>query len=182
VEHLGKKTAQNLVSAIEGSKNAGLSRLIYALGIRNVGRKSAELLAQHFKTLDAVMDASVEDICTIEGFGEAIAGSVVSYFSLSQSKNLIERLKEYGVLMEAENRTVSNRLEGLTFVLTGTLPTMTRTEASALITENGGNVSSSVSKKTSYVLAGEEAGSKLTKAQSLGVPIIDQQEFLNMIQ
>lgn len=182
VEHLGKKTAQNLVSAIEGSKNAGLSRLIYALGIRNVGRKSAELLAQHFKTLDAVMDASVEDICAIEGFGEAIAGSVVSYFSLSQSKNLIERLKEYGVLMEAENRTVSNRLEGLTFVLTGTLPTMTRTEASALITENGGNVSSSVSKKTSYVLAGEEAGSKLTKAQSLGVPIIDQQEFLNMIQ
>ena len=182
IERMGQKSAQNLISAIEGSKSAGLSRLIYALGIRNVGQKTADVLAQRFKTLDAVMEASLDEISAIDGFGKVMAESIVSYFSLPQSKKLVERLKAYGVSMQEEEKKHSDRLAGLTFVLTGTLPTLTRTEASALITENGGNVSSSVSKKTSYVLAGEEAGSKLTKAQSLGIPIIDQQEFLNMIQ
>ncbi len=181
-ERMGKKSAANLISAIEKSKDAGLSRFVYALGIRNIGKKTADILSQHFKNIDDLMAASFEDISSIEGFGEVMAKSLIDFFALPQSKKLIERFKEYGINMEAERKVSSDLFDGLTFVLTGTLPNMTRNEASDLITANGGKVSSSVSKKTDYVLAGEEAGSKLIKAQSLGITVIDQSEFLKMLE
>lgn len=180
-ERMGEKSAANLMASIEKSKGAGLSRLLYALGIRNIGQKAADTLAQHFGNIDAVMSASAEDICAIDGFGEVMANSVTEYFSLPQSRKLIEKLREHGVAMQAEKKTVSEKFAGLTFVLTGTLPTMSRDEASAIILANGGKTSSSVSKKTSYVLAGENAGSKLTKAESLGVKVITEDEFIQMV-
>lgn len=182
IERMGEKSAANLIAAIEKSKSAGLSKVIYALGIRNIGQKTADILADRFENIDELMSADFDELCSIEGFGEIMAKSVVDYFSLEQSKNLVKRLKDYGVDMTAEKKEKSNLFEGLTFVLTGTLPTMTRNEASDIITANGGKVSSSVSKKTSFVLAGEEAGSKLTKAQNLGIKIIDENEFLKMIK
>ena len=182
IERMGTRSANNLIAAIEKSKSAGLSRVLYALGIRNIGQKTADILAEKYGSIDNLMSADFEDLCLIEGFGEVMAKSLVDYFSLEQSKNLIARLKEYGVDMTAEIKEKTDIFAGLTFVLTGTLPTMTRNEASDIIISNGGKVSSSVSKKTSYVLAGEEAGSKLTKAQSLGIKIINENEFLEMIK
>lgn len=181
-ERMGEKSAANLMASIEKSKKAGLSRLLFALGIRNIGQKAADALAQNFGTMDAVMAARLEDISAIDGFGEVMAKSLIEYFSLPQSKKLIEKLKEHGVLMEAEKKVVSDKLHGFTFVLTGTLPTMSRDEASAIIFANGGKVVSSVSKKTDYVLAGEKAGSKLNKAESLGIKIIDENEFMEMVR
>ncbi len=181
-ERMGEKSAANLMSSIEKSKKAGLSRLLFALGIRNIGQKAADALAQNFGTMDAVMTASSEDISAIDGFGDVMAKSLIEYFSLPQSKKLIEKLKEHGVLMEAEKKVVSDKLHGFTFVLTGTLPTMSRDEASAIIIASGGKVASSVSKKTDYVLAGEKAGSKLNKAESLGIKIIDENEFMEMVR
>lgn len=181
-ERMGEKSAANLMASIEKSKKAGLSRLLFALGIRNIGQKAADALAQNFGTMDAVMAARLEDISAIDGFGDVMAKSLIEYFSLPQSKKLIEKLKEHGVLMEAEKKVVSDKLHGLTFVLTGTLPTMSRDEASAIIIANGGKVASSVSKKTDYVLAGEKAGSKLNKAESLGIKIIDENEFMEMVR
>ena len=181
-ERMGEKSAANLMASIEKSKSAGLSRLLYALGIRNIGQKAADALAQNFGTMDAVMTASSEDISAIDGFGDVMAKSLIEYFSLPQSKKLIEKLKEHGVLMEAEKKVVSDKLHGFTFVLTGTLPTMSRDEASAIIIASGGKVASSVSKKTDYVLAGEKAGSKLNKAESLGIKIIDENEFMEMVR
>lgn len=181
-ERMGEKSAANLMASIEKSKKAGLSRLLFALGIRNIGQKAADALAQNFGTMDAVMAARLEDISAIDGFGEVMAKSLIEYFSLPQSKKLIEKLKEHGVLMEAEKKVVSDKLYGFTFVLTGTLPTMSRDEASAIIIANGGKVASSVSKKTDYVLAGEKAGSKLNKAESLGIKIIDENEFMKMVR
>ena len=181
-ERMGEKSAANLMASIEKSKKAGLSRLLFALGIINIGQKAADALAQNFGTLDAVMTASSEDISAIDGFGDVMAKSLIEYFSLPQSKKLIEKLKEHGVLMEAEKKVVSDKLHGFTFVLTGTLPTMSRDEASAIIIASGGKVASSVSKKTDYVLAGEKAGSKLNKAESLGIKIIDENEFMEMVR
>ena len=181
-ERMGEKSAANLMASIEKSKKAGLSRLLFALGIRNIGQKAADALAQNFGTMDAVMAARLEDISAIDGFGEVMAKSLIEYFSLTQSKKLIEKLKEHGVLMEAEKKVVSDKLHGFTFVLTGTLPTMSRDEASAIIIASGGKVASSVSKKTDYVLAGEKAGSKLNKAESLGIKIIDENEFMEMVR
>lgn len=181
-ERMGEKSAANLMASIEKSKKAGLSRLLFALGIRNIGQKAADALAQNFGTMDAVMTASSEDISAIDGFGDVMAKSLIEYFSLLQSKKLIEKLKEHGVLMEAEKKVVSDKLHGFTFVLTGTLPTMSRDEASAIIIASGGKVASSVSKKTDYVLAGEKAGSKLNKAESLGIKIIDENEFMEMVR
>ena len=181
-ERMGEKSAANLMASIEKAKKAGLSRLLYALGIRNIGQKAADALAQNFGTMDAVMTASSEDISAIDGFGDVMAKSLIEYFSLPQSKKLIEKLKEHGVLMEAEKKVVSDKLHGFTFVLTGTLPTMSRDEASAIIIASGGKVASSVSKKTDYVLAGEKAGSKLNKAESLGIKIIDENEFMEMVR
>lgn len=182
IDRMGKKSAENLIKAIKKSKSAGLSRVIYALGIRNIGQKTADILAERFSTIDELMRATFDELCAIDGFGEIMAKSVIEFFSLEQSKNIIDRLKEYGVDMTAEKKERTDIFAGLTFVLTGTLPTMTRNEASEIIIANGGKVSSSVSKKTSYVLAGEEAGSKLTKAQSFGVKIINEKEFLDMIK
>ena len=182
IERMGEKSASNLISAIEKSKSAGLSRLVYALGIRNIGSKTAEILAERFGSMDKLMEADFDELCSIDGFGEVMARSLLDYFALEQSVELIEKFKSYGIDMTAEIKEKTDLFAGLTFVLTGTLPTMTRNEASDIITANGGKVSSSVSKKTSFVLAGEEAGSKLTKAQSLGIKIINEAEFLEMIK
>ena len=182
LDRMGEKSALNLIEAIEKSKSAEIYRLIYALGIRHIGQKAAKLLCEHFLSVDAIFDASVDQISSIEGFGDVMAQSVYDYFSLEQTRTLIDSLKELGVLMTPlEKKNNDGIFVGKTFVLTGTLPTMTRSQASKLIEENGGKTSSSVSKKTDFVLAGEDAGSKLTKANSLGVTVISEEEFLSMI-
>ena len=182
LDRMGEKSALNLIEAIEKSKSAEIYRLIYALGIRHIGQKAAKLLCEHFLSVDAIFDASVDQISSIEGFGDIMAQSVYDYFSLEQTRVLIDSLKELGVLMTPlEKKNNDGVFVGKTFVLTGTLPTMTRSQASKLIEENGGKTSSSVSKKTDFVLAGEDAGSKLTKANSLGVTVISEEEFLSMI-
>lgn len=182
LERMGDKSASNLISAIERSKSAGLERLVYALGIRNVGEVAGAALAQRYKTLDALMAATKEELCGIEDFGEITADCVVNFFSHEPNLRLCRRLCELGLVTEAVSAPAGDRLAGLTFVLTGTLPTMSRDEASALIKAAGGKVSGSVSSKTSYVVAGDAAGSKLTKAQSLGVSIIDEAGLLEMLK
>ncbi|MBQ9861960.1 MAG: NAD-dependent DNA ligase LigA, partial [Clostridia bacterium] len=182
LEGKGERSADNLIGAIEASKQADLSRLLFALGVRHIGQKAAKLLAQRFGTMEAVMAASVEDVEAIDGFGTVMAENVVRFFSLEPTRRLIERLNVLGVNMESNTTQVDQRFAGMTFVLTGTLPSMTRDEASALIEQYGGKTAGSVSKKTSVVLAGEEAGSKLRKAQELGVRIIDQAEFEALLQ
>ena len=181
LERMGKKSAQNLVDAIANSKSAGLERLVYALGIRNVGEVAATALAVRYGSLDALMVATVEELCTIEDFGEITAECVVNFFSHPQNRELCARLIAAGLLTEAVSKPQGDRLAGLTFVLTGTLPTLSRDEASEMIRAEGGKVTGSVSKKTSYVVAGEAAGSKLTKAQGLGVPVIDEEALLRML-
>ena len=178
----GKKFAENLTNAIENSKNNELYRLITALGIRHVGTKAAKVLARKFKTLENLANADFDTLSEINDVGPIVANSIIEFFSQDQTKDLIEKLKGYGVNMESEEQeSGDNRFEGLTFVLTGSLDDFTREEASDIIEKYGGKVSGSVSKKTSYVLAGEEAGSKLTKAQNLGVSIISEDQFKNMI-
>ena len=179
----GKKFAENLINAIENSKNNELHRLITALGIRHVGSKASKVLARKFKTLENLANADFDTLSQINDIGPIVANSIVEFFSQEQTKDLIERLKGYGVNMEDESKeNEDNRFEGLTFVLTGSLESFTRDEAGNIIEEFGGKVSGSVSKKTSYVLAGEDAGSKLTKAQSLGVKVISEEEFKDMIK
>lgn len=182
IERMGEKSADNLLAAIEASKRNDLYRVIYALGIRHIGGKAAKLLASHFHTMQAIACATEEDMSAIEGFGGIMAHSVASFFARPSSKELIERLTAVGVNMTDLTERVDDRFAGKTFVLTGTLPTMTRKEASDLIEKYGGKTASSVSKKTSYVLAGEEAGSKLVKAQQLGVPILTEAALLEMIK
>lgn len=182
LERMGEKSAANLINSIEKSKNAGLERLICALGIRNIGEVAASALAQKFRTLDACMTATLDELVAIPDFGEISAQCVVNFFSHPQNIELCERLKAAGVLTESTMAPTSDKFAGLTFVLTGTLPTMSRDEASAKIKALGGKCAGSVSKKTSYVVAGEAAGSKLTKAQELGVAIIDEAELLRMIE
>ena len=181
LERMGRKSAENLVSAIEASKTRGLERLLYALGVRQVGEIAAEEIAGRFKTLDKIMNATFEDFSAVNDIGEITAASLVNFFSDDEVKALIERLRASGVLFDAVKEKKADTFAGLTFVLTGTLPTMSRDEASALIKERGGKVSGSVSKKTSIVLAGEDAGSKLTKAKELDIKIIDEEEFKNML-
>ncbi|MBR7082684.1 MAG: NAD-dependent DNA ligase LigA, partial [Clostridia bacterium] len=180
LDRMGEKSAQNLINAIERSKEAGLDKLIYALGIRGVGEKAARSLAQTFGNIDALASATKDDLVAIDDFGEITADYVVNFFTHPQNKALIEELKSLGLKTTFGAEKASDILAGLTFVLTGTLPTMTRGEAEAKIIANGGKTSSSVSKKTSYVLAGSDAGSKLTKAEALGINIIDEDEFLKM--
>lgn len=180
LENFKEKSANNLINAINKSKNNSLDKLVFGLGIRNIGQASAKLLCDKFGDLDNIMSASSEEIAQIEGFGNIMAESVVSELSEPHMVNLIKRLKDYGVNTHYEKIQVDNRFEGKTFVLTGTLPTLKRNEAKAIIEKFGGKASGSVSKKTDYVLAGEEAGSKLTKAQDLGIKIISEQEFLDM--
>ncbi|MDO4748010.1 MAG: NAD-dependent DNA ligase LigA, partial [Eubacteriales bacterium] len=182
LERMGEKSALNLINAIEKSKSAQIYRLIYALGIRHIGQKAAKLLCEHFLSIEAILDASVEDISQIDGFGDVMAQSVYDYFSLEQTRTLISNLRELGVVMAPlEKKSADGIFLGKTFVLTGTLPTMTRSQASKIIEDNGGKTSSSVSKKTDYVLAGEDAGSKLTKANALGVTVISEEDLLAMI-
>ena len=180
LERMGEKSAQNLTSAIESSKSAGLERLLFALGIPNVGEVAATALAAKFRTLDACIEAKAEDILTIDDFGEITANCVVNYFANPKNLELCEKLKTSGILTDAVKEATSDKLVGLTFVLTGTLPTLTRDEASDMIEAQGGKVSGSVSKKTSFVVAGEAAGSKLKKAQDLGIKIIDEEELRKM--
>lgn len=181
IERMGEKSGENLVNAVNSSKENDLSKLVYALGIRHIGQKAAKLLSDRFGDIDSIINASAEDISDIEGFGEIMAQSVVDFFSHKESIKLIERLKEYGVNTVSKKETKGNIFEGKTFVLTGTLPTLSRKEASEIIEQFGGKTSSSVSKKTDYVLAGEDAGSKLKKANDLGVTVITEEEFRNMI-
>ena len=182
LERMGDKSAKNLIDAIEKSKQAGLERLLFALGIRNIGAVAAAALAARFGTLDSAMDATVEELCAIPDFGEITALCVVNYFSHEQNRNLCRRLADAGLVTTSTAAPTSDRYAGKTFVLTGTLPTMSRDEASALIKAQGGKVSGSVSKKTDYVVAGEAAGSKLTKANELGVTVIDEATLLEMLK
>ena len=182
LERMGEKSAQNLVSAIEASKTAGLARLIYALGIRNVGEVAATALADRFGTLEALTVATADQIAALEDFGEITAECVVNFFSHPQNIALCQRLSEAGLVTVNTAAPKGETLAGLSFVLTGTLPTMSRDEASALIKQAGGKVVGSVSKKTDYVVAGEAAGSKLTKAQELGIKIISEQGLTDMLK
>ncbi len=182
IERMGEKSGENLVNAAEKSKENDLSKLVFALGIRHIGQKAGKLLSDKFGSMDAIINATAEDIYEIEGFGEIMAQSVVDFFSHKESLELIEKLRDYGVNMESKKVVKGNIFEGKTFVLTGTLPTMTRGEATKIIEEFGGKASSSVSKKTDYVLAGEDAGSKLKKANDLGVTVISEEEFRNMFE
>ena len=179
----GQKFTQNLIDAINNSKNNDLYRLIAALGIRHIGTKAAKTLAKKYKTMDSLMNASLESLAMTDDIGEISANSIYEFFRQDQTIDLINRLKEANVNMEAlESEDIDNRFEGKTFVLTGTLEKFTRKEASDLIEKHGGKTSGSVSKKTDYVLAGEDAGSKLTKAQSLGVEIITEEQFEEMMK
>ena len=182
IDRMGEKSAENLLAAAEKAKQNDLSRLLFALGIRHIGQKAGALLARHFGSMDAIMAASEDEILAIDGFGAIMAKSVVDFFSLDASRELIERLKESGLNMQSQSEVVDDRFAGQTFVLTGTLSQFTRKEASAIIEARGGKTASSVSKKTTYVLAGEDAGSKLQKANDLGVPVISEAEFAQMIE
>lgn len=182
MDKMGKKSAENLKKAIEKSKENDLSKLVFALGIRHVGAKAAKLLSDNFRDIDSIMNSSAENISKIDGFGLVMAQSVVDFMSMPQSQKLIADLKADGVNMKAEDTHIDNRFSGKTFVLTGTLTKYTRSEASRIIENYGGKTSSSVSKKTDYVLAGEAAGSKLAKATELGIKIINEDEFAEMIQ
>lgn len=182
LERFGKKSAENLVKAIDNSKNNSLDRVIFGIGIRNIGQAAAKLLCEKFGSIDAIMKASAEEIAEIDGFGEVMSENVAQAFKDPHFTELIASLREKGVKMEyVSDRAGDDRFAGMTFVLTGTLPTMTRDEAKAIIESHGGKASGSVSKKTTYVLAGEDAGSKLTKAQELGIPVISEEDFNKML-
>ncbi len=181
LDRMGEKSAANLVEAIARSRTAGLERLIFALGIRNIGQVAAATLAAHYGTLTALMQATAEELVSIEDFGEITAASVVDFFSHEANRTLCMRLMEAGLLTEVTAAPKGDKLVGLTFVLTGTLEGMSRDEAAELIRAAGGKVAGSVSKKTSFVVAGEAAGSKLTKAEQLGIPVIDKDELLHML-
>ncbi len=181
LERFAEKSATNLIDAIEKSKENDLAKLLFAFGIRHIGQKAAKLLAVNFGTMEKIMSATKEEFLLIDGFGEIMADSAVEFFALEQTQKMIEELKNAGVNMTSLAEVKDNRFQGMTFVLTGTLPTMSRNEASEIIEKYSGKTSSSVSKKTTYVLAGEDAGSKLTKAQTLGITIISEEEFKNMI-
>ena len=182
LDRMGKKSAENLIASIEKSKDAGLARLVCAFGIRQVGQKAAKVLAAHFADLDSLIAADAEALTALPDIGEITAGFITEWFSKPQSMHLIGRLRDAGVSFESREERRDSRFAGMTFVLTGTLEHFTRDEASAIIESYGGKSASSVSKKTSYVLAGENAGSKLIKAESLGVPVISEQDFAAMIQ
>ncbi len=182
LDRMGKKSAENLIASIEKSKDAGLARLVCAFGIRQVGQKAAKVLAAHFADLDSLIAADAEALTALPDIGEITAGFITEWFSKPQSMHLIGRLRDAGVSFESREERRDSRFAGMTFVLTGTLEHFTRDEASAIIESYGGKSASSVSKKTSYVLAGENAGSKLIKAESLGVPVISEQNFAAMIQ
>ena len=182
LERMAEQSAKNIVDAVNKSKENDLSKLVFALGIRHIGQKAAKLLSERFGTMTGIMEASFDDIMTIDGFGKIMAESVVDYFAMPQTRELIDRLMAAGLNMKSLKEVKDMRFAGKTFVLTGTLPTYSRKEAAEIIESFGGKTASSVSKKTDYVLAGEEAGSKLTKAQSLGITIISEDDLNEMIK
>lgn len=181
LERMGKKSAENLIAAIERSKMAGLGRLLFAFGIRQVGQKAGKVLAARFGTLDALMAATEEELTAIPDIGAITAKNLLEWFSNEQSRHLIETLREAGVSFASNEAPVGDKLVGKTFVITGTLERFTRDEASAMIEAQGGKVSGSVSKKTSYLVAGESAGSKLRKATELGIPVLSEDAFLELL-
>ncbi|MBC8597253.1 NAD-dependent DNA ligase LigA [Qingrenia yutianensis] len=184
IDKLGEKSAQNLINAIENSKKNCLSRLLFGLGIRHIGQSAAREIAKHFKNIDALISASAEEIAEIDDIGMIMANSVREFFDEERNIKIIDEFKAQSVNTEYidEGANFDNRFEGKTFVVTGTLETLKRAEAEALIENYGGKASKSVSKNTDYVLAGESAGSKLDKAQSLGITVIDETEFLKMVE
>lgn len=184
LEGFAEKKVQNLLASIQAAKDRPLQRLIGALGIRGVGNTIAGVLVEHYHSLDELAAATVEELQSIEGLGPHTAGAIVEWFANERNRKLIEKFRAAGVRLEAqptETETASNHLEGLTFVLTGTLPNLKRDEAAALIEQHGGKVTGSVSKKTSFIVAGTDAGSKLTKAQDLGIPILGEDDLLSMV-
>jgi DNA ligase (NAD+) len=181
LERIGQKTADALIAEIEQTKKAPLDRVLFGLGIRFVGERTAQLLADAFGSMDALLTATTEELERVQEVGPRVAAAVHEFFAEERNRELIERLRKAGLTFTAERRKRSAKLEGLTFVLTGTLPTLTRDEAKDRIEASGGRVSGSVSKKTSYVVAGEEAGSKLDKARDLKVPVIGESELLEML-
>lgn len=182
IDRMGEKSALNLIEAAEKSKNNDLYRFVYALGIRHIGQKASKLLCDKFGDIDSVMDASVDDILTIDGFGRIMAESVVEFMARPETKAVIDKCRQLGVNMVSQREVKDERFAGMTFVLTGTLSQFTRSEASAIIESFGGKAASSVSKKTAVVLAGEDAGSKLRKANELGIKVISEDEFAEMIK
>ena len=182
LERMGEKSAQNLIAAIERSKENDLSRLLNAFGIRQVGAKAAQTLAKRFRTLDALMAAGEEELTETPDIGGITAQCLLEWFQNPQSQHLIETLRRAGVNMESRQEETGSSLAGMTFVLTGTLPTLTRSQAKGMIEAAGGKVSGSVSKKTSYVVAGTEAGSKLTKAEQLGVPVLSEEALFALLE
>lgn len=182
LERFGEKSADNMLAAVEKSKQNDLYRLIFGFGIHHIGQKAAKLLCEAFGNMDNILAASLDDILKIDGYGNIMAQSLFEFLSDPQSRELIEKFKSIGMNMQCLTEVKDTRFAGLTFVLTGTLPTYARADAAKIIESFGGKTSSSVSKKTDYVLAGEDAGSKLTKAQQLGIKIIDENEFNQMIK
>ncbi|MBE6616479.1 MAG: NAD-dependent DNA ligase LigA [Ruminococcaceae bacterium] len=183
---MGDKSAENLLAAIENSKNSGAARLLYALGIRHTGEAASEAVIGKFRSVDALFGATAQSLSEIPDIGEVTARTITEFFALPETRDLFDKLKAAGVMTELavaeDDEEADSRFEGMTFVLTGTLPTMTRGEATEIIKKHGGKAAGSVSKKTTYVLAGSDAGSKLTKATELGVTIIDEEKFLEMLK
>ena len=182
LDRMGKKSAENLIAAIEKSKEAGLARLLCAFGIRQVGQKAAKVLAGYYPDLESLMEESAEKLTAVPDIGAITAGFIINWFANPQSRDLIQRLREAGVDFHSHEEKKDDRFAGMTFVLTGALSKFTRDEAGAIIESFGGKASGSVSKKTTYVVAGENAGSKLTKARELGVPVLSEEEFADMIR
>jgi DNA ligase (NAD+) len=182
LDRVGEKSAQALLDEIERSKKAGLARVLLGLGIRFVGERTAQLLAAHFGSMDALQAATADELEQVNEVGPKVAQAIVEFFAEPRNRALVDRLKNLGLTMPAEKRVTTTTLEGLTFVLTGTLPTLTREAAKEMIESAGGRVSGTVSKKTNYVVAGEEAGSKLDKAQSLGVPVLDEPGLRTLLE
>ena len=182
LEKFKEKSATNLLQAIENSKQNNLDKLLFGFGIRNIGDKAAALLAEHFGSLEAIREATEGQISEIDGFGGVMAQSVTEFFAKDGTTDLIHRLADAGLNMQWKGEPKGDKLAGKTLVVTGTLETLSRNEAEALIVKNGGKASGSVSKKTAYVVAGTAAGSKLTKAQALGIPVLTEEEFLAMLR
>ena len=178
---MGEKSADNLIKAIDESKSTSLARLIYALGIRHVGETTAKDLANHYRNMHALMDASMEDLLTVNDVGPVVAGSIVNFMQEAHNREVIEQLLASGLQLSVEEKKMSAAVSGKTFVLTGTFPTLTRDEAKDLLEKAGAKVAGSVSKKTDYVVAGSDAGSKLTKAEELGIPVIDEDMMLGLL-
>jgi DNA ligase (NAD+) len=181
LERIGKKSAQSLLGEIENSKKAPLNRVLFALGIRFVGERTAQLLAEAFGSMDALMEASIEQLEAVDEVGPRVAQAIQEFFAEAKNRELVEKLRQAGLTFTAEKKRKSSQLEGMTFVLTGSMANLTREEAKARIEAAGGRVSGSVSKKTSYVVAGDDAGSKLDKARELKVPVIEQAQLLEML-